>query len=107
MQSYKRNYAYTNQAGTHWPDATKGSSAWYAIDLACSVDVEKETIESVEWSVASNGLDIIDSLVTDTHEAQVRLEARKAGYYKLSAKITSIDASLPSINVVEVYLKVI
>lgn len=107
MRSYKRNYPYKDLAGQHWPDANIGSSAWYALDIACSVDLDKEVIQSVAWTVSSNGLDVIDQLYTTENVAQVRLEARKAGYYKVTAKVTSLDTGVETVTPIEVYLKVV
>lgn len=106
MLSNKRNYPYSNVAGLHWPDAVKGSSTFYAIDLNCSVNIEKQTITEVNWFVPA-GLVIEESFITDTNEAQVQISAHKAGYYEVRADIKSTDTGTTQTDVVVVNLKVI
>lgn len=106
MALMKKNYVYTDAAGLHFPDADKGDAVYYALDLSCLVNSEAETINSVTW-VLPEGMTELDSLIVEDSEAQVKIQADKAGVFVIKAIIESIDEGRTSTNTHKIILKVI
>ena len=106
MSGYRRNYSYVDAAGIHFPDAIAGSEMYYAIDLNCMVEIDKEAISSVEWS-APIGVTVSDSVLVNSNEAQVKLTTPIAGVFPITATINSLDQGRVSKSKFTIVLKVI
>lgn len=106
MAFTKKNYSYIDSAGLHFPDASVGDSTYYALDLACLVDLEQETILSITWEVPT-GLSLVGSGVVIEKEAHVKITSNIPGVFRLKAIIESTDAGRTSTNTYYIILKVI
>lgn len=106
MSGYRRNYSYIDAAGIHFPDAIAGSEMYYALDLNCMVEIDKETISSVEWEAPSSITVSNNVLVNDT-EAQVKLAPSIAGVFPITVIVNSLDQGRASKSKFTIVLKVI
>lgn len=106
MALMKRSYTYKDAAGTHFPDASSGDIAYYALDLTCLVDIEKEGILSVSWETPEP-IQVLDQAVVNNSEAQVKLSTPIAGVFPIKAVINSLDEGRASTTNVNLVLKVI
>jgi hypothetical protein len=106
MAFTKKNYSYIDSAGLHFPDADAGDSTYYALDLACLVDLEQETINSVTWEVPTE-LTLVESNIVNGKEAHVKITSSIPGVFRIKAIIESIDVGRTSTNTHYIILKVI
>lgn len=106
MTMLRKNYVYTDAAGLHFPDAIAGSELFYALDLTCLTEIDKESIVDVVWTADPNVI-VVESVVINDTEAQVKLSTPLAGVYKVTATINSLDQGRASKSKFTLVLKVI
>lgn len=101
-----KRLSYKSAAGVHFPDAVINTEEYYAIDFNELIDVESETVTDVKWETP-DAITVLDSYInTEFNEAHVKLKPIKAGIYKITCVLTSVDTGRTQKPRKEVILRV-
>lgn len=81
----KKCYYHNTAAGEHFPDATVGDVELYGLSLNCYTRGIHTVIAS-KWSVASDGLEVIDSDY-GVDSTSVKVKVLRVGTFSLSCAV--------------------
>lgn len=100
-----KDYFYTSYDGNHFPDAPKGSNLYYSIDITSWLNVENDSLVSVEWSFPKQITSEENFLVG--MEATIKLLTNYSGTFRITCKITSVENGKEQVVAVPMMLTVI